>query len=145
MIYDLVRTLHYVAIFALIGAIVIENMAIKPIITKEDVTNLARVGAVAGLSAVLTLALGLVLWFGVGKPAAFYSSNPLFHGKLGLFALLLLFAAYPAIFFVAQRNVASETIEVPKLVRIFLKCELLIVFVIPFLAFLMARGIGLPS
>lgn len=145
MIYSLLRTLHFISIFGLVGAIVIENIAIKPTITKEDIVNLARVDAVAGISAILTLGFGLALWFGAGKPAAFYSSNPIFHGKLGLFALLVLFAAYPALFFFKQRNTESNSISVPKLVRVFLKIELLLVFVIPVLAFLMARGIGLPN
>jgi putative membrane protein len=145
MIYSLLRTLHLIAIFALVGAIVIENIAIKPSITKEDIINLARVHAAAGISAILTLGFGLALWFGVGKPAEFYTNNPVFHGKLGLFALLVLFAAYPANFFFKQRSTQSDTIDVPKSVRVFLKIELLIVFIISLLAFLMARGIGLPS
>jgi len=145
MIYSLLRTLHFIAIFALVGAIVIENIAIKPTITKEDIINLARVDAAAGISAILTLGFGLALWFGVGKPAEFYTSNPIFHGKLGLFALLVLFAAYPAIFFFKQRSTQADTIDVPKLLRVFLKIELLIVFIIALLAFLMARGIGLPG
>lgn len=145
MIYSLLRTLHFISIFALVGAIVIENMAIKPTITKEDIVNLARIDAVAGASAIFTLGFGLVLWFGVGKPAEFYSSNPIFHGKLGLFVLLVLFAAYPANFFFKQRNTELEAIEVPKLVRAFLKIELFLVIIIPLLALLMARGIGLPN
>jgi putative membrane protein len=145
MIYSLLRTLHFITIFGLIGAIVVENIAIKSTITKEDIINLAKIDAVAGASAILTLGFGLVLWFGVGKPAEFYSSNPVFHGKLGLFSLLVLFAVYPAIFFFKQRNTDSDFIDVPKLVRVFLKIELLLVFIIALLAFLMARGIGLPN
>ncbi|MFT4672022.1 MAG: putative membrane protein [Pseudohongiellaceae bacterium] len=145
MIYSLLGTLHLIAIFALVGAIVIENIATKPTITKEDIINLARVDAAAGISAILTLGFGLALWFGVGKPAEFYTSNPIFHGKLGLFALLVVFGAYPANFFFKQRSTQADTIDVPKSVRVFLKIELLIVFIIPLLAFLMARGIGLPS
>lgn len=145
MLYTLIRTLHLFGIVALIGAIVIENIAIKPIINKEDAFNLARIDKIAGLSAILTLCLGVVLWLGVGKPASFYSSNPIFHGKLGLFGLLLVFAITPALFFIKHSRTESDAIAVPKLVRWMLKCELVIVILIPLFAFLMARGVGLPN
>lgn len=145
MIYSLFRTLHFLSLFVLIGAIVIENMAIKPRINREDAANLARIDGIAGLSALLTLGFGLTLWFLVGKPSAFYSTNPIFHAKLGLFAGLLLLASYPALFFFKNRRSEANEIPVPLLVRRLLKCELLIALIIPFLAFLMARGIGLPG
>lgn len=145
MIYTLLRTLHLIAILALIGAIAIENLAIKPVINREDALNLARVDKVAGLGALLTLCLGLALWFGVGKPAEFYSSNPVFHGKIGLFGALIIMAIYPALFFLKHAHTESAEIAVPKLVRWLLKCELVIVLLIPLLAFLMARGVGLPG
>ena len=46
MLYTLIRTLHFVAIFVLAGALVIENMALNPTINGEDDRNLANVDAV---------------------------------------------------------------------------------------------------
>ncbi|MFK7863083.1 MAG: DUF2214 family protein [Pseudohongiellaceae bacterium] len=143
MLYTLLRTLHLFGIVALIGAIVIENIGIKPIINREDAVNLAKVDKIAGLSAVITLFLGLVLWFAVGKPASFYTDNPVFHGKVGLFGLLCVMAVFPALFFLKHANTTSDAISVPKLLRWILKCELFVIFTIPIFAFLMARGIGL--
>lgn len=145
MIYSLLRTLHLIAMLALIGAIVIENIAIKPVINKEDAINLARVDKVAGVGALLTLCLGLALWFGVGKPAEFYSGNPVFHGKIGLFGMLLAMAIYPALFFLKHAHTEADAIAVPKPIRWLLKCELAVALLIPLLAFLMARGVGLPG
>ncbi|MDE0982542.1 MAG: DUF2214 family protein, partial [Gammaproteobacteria bacterium] len=92
MYYELVRLLHFAAIFAFAGALVIENMAIKPQITGEDARNLVKVDAVCGISALFVLTFGLTLWLWVGKPSEFYSSNPIFHAKLGLFTLMVLCA-----------------------------------------------------
>lgn len=145
MSYVLFRYLHLFAVIVLAGGIVIENMAIKPEINSEDARNLARIDAICGLSSVLIVIFGLTLWFAVGKPAEFYSPNPLFHAKLGLFLLLLLVAAWPALFFFRNRKFSGETLPVPRAVRTCLKLEIALLVIIPLLATLMARGIGLPS
>lgn len=145
MLYTLIRTLHFAAIFVLAGALVIENMALKPTINGEDARNLATVDALYGAGAALTLLFGLILWLWVGKPSEFYSLNPVFHFKLGLFFLLALLSIYPTIFFLRNRKSTADVIEVPRLIAILTKLELGILFIIPLLAFLMARGIGLST
>lgn len=142
MLYSLFRLLHFAALILFAGALVIENMAIKPSISGEDARNLARVDRACGLGALLSLVFGLVLWFWVGKPAEFYSANPVFHAKLGLFFLLLALAIYPALFFYRHRQVSQDGIAVPRAIRLLLRLELVLMLVIPVLAFLMARGIG---
>ena len=143
MAYSLIRLLHLGMLLILAGAVVIENIATKPVISNEDARNLATVDRVAGISAVLTLALGLILWLAVGKPPEFYSDNPLFHAKVGAFFLLITLASYPAVFFFKHRSSAAEEIAVPKTVLLLLKAELLLLLVIPVMAYLMARGVGL--
>lgn len=145
MTYVLLRYLHLLAVLALAGGIIIENMAIKPQIDSEDARNLARVDAFCGLSVLLLTGIGLILWLAVGKPADFYSGNPLFHAKLGLFGLLLATAAYPALFFFRNRRYDGDSLPVPGGVRLCLKLEVGLLLVIPILATLMARGIGIPS
>lgn len=142
MLYSLFRLLHFGALILFAGALIIENMAIKPSISGEDARNLARVDRACGLGALLTLVFGLVLWFWVGKPAVFYSQNPVFHAKLGLFALLLALAVYPALFFHHHRHAEHDDIAAPKAIRVLLRLELVLMLIIPLLAFLMARGIG---
>ena len=145
MYYELFRLLHFAAIFSLAGAVVIENMAIKPHISGEDARNLAKVDAVAGVSAVLVLIMGLSLWLWVGKPAAFYSANPVFQLKLGLFVLMLVLAIPTAMFFRRHRNSDAATIEVPRALRLAFKFQIVLLVIIPLLALLMARGIGLSA
>ena len=61
MLDILIRYLHLVAVLVLAVTLIIENMAIAPQITKEDVRNLIKVDAAYGLSAVVVLACGLLL------------------------------------------------------------------------------------
>ena len=145
MYYELVRLLHFAAIFTFAGALVIENMAIKPQITGEDARNLVKVDAVCGISALFVLTFGLTLWLWVGKPSEFYSSNPIFHAKLGLFTLMVLCAIAPAIFFNKHSKSEEEVIEVSLLLRVLLKFQLVLLVLIPVLALLMARGTGISS
>lgn len=143
MSYLLFRYLHFIAIFVFAGALVIENMAIKPIISGEDARNLAKVDAFYGASAALVAVFGLVLWFGVGKPSAFYSMNSIFHIKLALFVSIALLSIYPTVFFIKNRKSVAESIVVPTPLRALLRVQLVILCILPVLAFLMARGIGL--
>lgn len=143
MIYELVRLLHFLAIFALGGALVIENMAIKPLITGEDARNLAKVDLVYGLSAAFVLVFGVVLWVGVGKPSEFYSSNPVFHAKIGLFFLMAICSIAPTLFFFKHRQSGADAIIVPSSIVLLLKFQLVLLVIIPVLALLMARGIGI--
>lgn len=141
--YLLFRYLHFIAIIGLAGALIIENMAISRRITLEDARNLAKVDAVLGISAAGVLVFGLILWFGVGKPAGFYNSNPVFHAKMALFIGVALLSIYPTVFFLKARKHKSENIDVPGPVIWLLRIELIVLAIIPVLAVLMARGVGI--
>lgn len=145
MIYVLFRYLHLIAVLVLVGGILIENAAIKKVINQEDARNLARVDAACGMSVVVILCLGLVLWFVVGKPPEFYTPNPVFQAKLILFIGLVALAIKPALFFIKHRSTELEEIAVPTSVRLCLRAEIAVVVIMPVLAWLMARGVGLPS
>jgi putative membrane protein len=145
MAYVFLRIVHLVAIAALAGCLIIENIAVGAQLSAEDRSNLLKVDRVYGLSAAATLLAGLALWFGVGKPAEFYSSNPLFHAKLGLFTLAALISLLPTLFFWRARKSTDELVPVPRPVRWSLRVQLIILPTLPILAWLMARGVGLPA
>lgn len=138
----LIRYLHLFAVVVLAGTLIIENIAIGKEISREDLRNLLKVDAVYGLSAGLVAILGISLWLWVGKPSAFYTTNPVFHAKLALFVAVGLLSIYPTIFFLRQRKSQAKTIMVPTGVIRTLRIELVLLAFIPILAFLMARGIG---
>jgi putative membrane protein len=143
MAYILFRYLHFIAIIGFAGALIVENSAISRTITSEDSRNLAKVDAVYGVSAILVLLFGLVLWLWVGKPSEFYSQNPLFLVKLGLFIVVGLLSISPTVFLFKHRKSEASSIAVPTLVIWSMRAELIVLLLIPILAILMARGIGL--
>jgi putative membrane protein len=99
---------------------------------------------VYGIAALTLLTAGLTLWLGsFGKPAEFYTKNWLFHTKITLFAVIGILSIYPTVFFIKNRKGNPvEKIKIPKSVFWMLRFELLLLFIIPLLAVLMAHGIG---
>ncbi|NBQ72063.1 MAG: DUF2214 family protein [Gammaproteobacteria bacterium] len=115
MAYVLFRSLHLIAAVVFAGALIIKNLA-------------------TGRTA---------LWFWTGKPATFYSENPVFQIKIALFLALTGCLVYAAIFFNRHRKTQAAEISVPTTIRLSLRCAMLCLTLIPFLAWAMARGLGL--
>ena len=142
-LYVFFRFIHFVAIFGVAAAVIIENIAVKPSISKEDAINLAKISLIDNVSLLLTLMAGYTLWFWVGKPSEFYTENPVFLAKLIIFSIILVFGFFPFNFFKRNKNSIQESLLVPPttIFCVRLRGPLLIVAVM--LAFLTARGIGL--
>lgn len=139
------RYMHFISIFGIVGALVSEHLLLKKTMTRAEIGRLARIDAVYGLAALTLLSAGLTLWLGgFGKPTEFYSGNWIFHTKTSLFLAIGLLSIYPTIFFTRNRKGdVKELVTVPGSVFWMLRIELLLLFIIPFLAGLMAKGIGL--
>ena len=140
----ILRYVHFISIFAIVGSLVSEHLLLKKTLTRGELARLARIDAVYGLAAVTLLIAGLTLWLGeVGKPAVYYSKNWIFHTKLTLFTAIGLLSIYPTIFFIKHRKgKADELVSIPARIFWMIRIELLLLFIIPLLAGLMAKGIG---
>jgi putative membrane protein len=138
------RYVHFVSIFAIVSSLVSEHLLLRKQLKRADITRLSRIDAVYGIAALTLLGAGLTLWLGgVAKPSIFYSKNWIFHTKISMFLLVGLLSIYPTTFFLKNRKGNQEEIvSVPKIVFWMLRFELLILFVIPLLAGLMAKGVG---
>ncbi len=111
--------------------------------TPTELDRLSKIDAVYGLAAVTLLGVGLTLWLGgIGKPSIYYTRNWIFILKISLFTTIGLLSIYPTIFFLKNRGSKKEKIEIPPAIFWMLRFELLILFIIPLLAGLMARGVG---
>jgi putative membrane protein len=141
----LLRYIHFISIFAIVGTLVSEQLLLKKEMTRSEISKLAKIDAVYGMAVVALLIAGLTLWLGsYGKPAVYYTRNWVFHIKLTLFLAIGLLSIYPTVFFIKQRKgKPDETINVPASVFLMLRLELLLLVIIPFLAGLMSKGIGL--
>jgi putative membrane protein len=141
----LLRYIHFISIFAIVGSLVSEHLLLKKELTRSELYRLSRIDAVYGVAALTLLGAGLTLWLGgFGKPTIFYSKNWIFHAKVTCFVIIGLLSIYPTIFFIKNRKGnAEEIVQIPKSIFWMLRFELLLLFIIPFLAGLMAKGIGL--
>lgn len=141
----LVRYLHFICLLALASSIFGQFLLLRPRprLRRSEVVRLARLDQIYAAAVIGVLATGLLQWFLVGKGAAFYSHNPVFHTKLGLFGLIGIVSIYPTLFFAKQRkgNEADELAVSPWLIWS-VRIELLLLLAMPLLATLMARGIG---
>lgn len=140
----ILRYIHFISIFAIVGSLVSEHLLLKKELTRAEVGRLSKIDAVYGIAAITLLAAGLTLWFGsVGKPSIVYSKNWIFHTKITLFITIGLLSIYPTVFFIKNRKGnPEEFVLIPKSVFWMLRIELLLLFIIPLLAGLMARGVG---
>jgi putative membrane protein len=140
----ILRYFHFISIFAIVGSLVSEHLLLKKELTRAEIGRIARIDAVYGIAALTLLCAGLTLWFsGVGKPAIYYSKNWIFHLKITCFATIALLSIYPTIFFIKNsKGNPAEIVAIPKVIFWLMRFELLLLFVIPLLAGLMAKGIG---
>ena len=140
----ILRYLHFISIFAIVGALVSEHLLLKKELTRKEIKRISTIDGLYGIAALILLGVGLTLWLGgYGKPAEFYSKNFIFHSKVTLFAILGILSIYPTIFFLKQgKGEAEELVSIPKSIFILLRVELLILVLLPLLAGLMAKGLG---
>jgi putative membrane protein len=140
----LLRYIHFISIFTIVGTLASEHLLLKPQLTRGEIGRLARIDAIYGIAALTLLAAGLTMWLGgVTKPAVYYSKNWIFHLKITCFALIGILSIYPTMFFTKNRKGDSlELVSVPEAVVWMLRFELTLLVIIPLLAGLMSRGVG---
>lgn len=138
-----VRMLHFLGIFTLVSAIVCQHLLIKKEMDINSFKKLAIIDGIYGLGATITLIAGLMLWFSVGKPAAFYTGNFIFHIKLSVFVLIGLMSIAPTYFFLRNRKSTKNIVILPRYIIIIIRIELGLLVIMPCLAALIGQGIGL--
>ena len=140
----LLRYIHFICIFLITGTLITEYVLLKKIMTRSEISRLAKIDAVYGIAAITLITAGLTLWLGgFGKPAVYYNKNWIFHTKLTLFLIVGLLSIRPTGFFIKQRKGnPEETVTVPASILWLLKLELLLLAIIPLLAGFMSRGVG---
>ncbi|WP_263140719.1 DUF2214 family protein [Pseudomonas sp. RIT-PI-AD] len=149
MAQALAAYLHYLSIFILFALLTLEHRLFRLPLDLDRARDLARVDIAYGASAALVLASGVarLLWF--AKGSTYYLHNLLFHAKAGLFLLVLLVSLLPTLTFLGWRRElrAGRLPEVSarrgRRVIAAIRLELLLLMLMPLLATLMARGLGI--
>jgi putative membrane protein len=145
MAESLFRTLHLLGVMGTAAGLLIIVFGASQVVSKDDASGIFKVYLMTGVAILITLIAGLSLWLYVGKPAAFFSGNPVFHAKLGLFIILLTVLAYPFRYFAKVSSATggmSGPITIPLGVQRLQKAAIPLLLVMPVLAYLMARGVG---
>ena len=139
----LVRAIHFISIFLVIASVFAELLIVQPKLKRAQILFLSKIDGLYGISSILVLGAGFLLWFVVGKSPEFYAGNHIFYTKIGLFSVVGLLSLYPTIFFFKNRKGdPEEEITIPKNIKTVIIIEFCILLIIPFLASAMAAGIG---
>jgi len=139
----LVRYAHFLGIIVFASLLVAEHILVKDRLSVQDLKRVLIIDAAYGTSALVVLITGLALWFWLGKPAEFYSGNPVFHAKFGAFILIGIVSIYPTCFYLKSRKMTDDFVQVPRAVVNAIRLETLLLALIPLLAVFMAKGYGL--
>lgn len=148
MAHAIAAYLHYLSIFLLFALLTLEHQLFRQPITLERARSLFRIDIVFGMVAGLVLVTGAARTFWFGKGFDYYLHNNAFHAKVSLFVLVALLSIYPTVTFLGWRTriKAGEAPQVSartaRWVTLVIRTELLGLSIIPLLAALMARGIG---
>jgi len=142
---------HYLSFMVCFGALVLERRLIRADPNRADATLMVITDVVYGIAALglLLSGIGRVLHFGQGS--AFYTENPLFWWKVGVYLAVGGLSLYPTITYILWA-IPLRKGELPKVsealaqrLRWILNIELVGFATIPLMATLMARGVGLPG
>jgi len=146
-----VAYVHYLSFMVCFGALVLERRLIRADPSREDATLMVITDVVYGLAALALLVSGIlrVLYFGQGSE--FYTENPLFWWKVGLYLGVGVLSLYPTITYllwvIPLRKGELPQVSEALATRLgwILNIELVGFALVPLLATLMARGVGLPA
>tara|TARA_Y100001968_G_C19276007_1_gene676768 strand:- start:490 stop:972 length:483 start_codon:yes stop_codon:yes gene_type:complete len=144
-----VAYLHYLSFMFCFGALIFERTCLKPDLRTKEAISMVIADIVYGLAGIVLLISGIYRVMKFGQGAEFYTQNPIFWAKILIFGLVGSLSLYPTITYILWA-IALIKGELPNVnsnlilrLRLIINIELIGFISIPFLATLMARGIGL--
>jgi putative membrane protein len=143
----LVAYLHYLAVILTAGFLTAEMAVCRPGLGADQVRLLPRLDVVFFVSALAALATGLLRLFFYAKGVGFYLPNPFFIAKMAFYVAIALISIKPTMAFIRWRKrlVGSGALPAPEEIagaRRLIHVELALLALMPWMAVLMARGIG---
>lgn len=141
--------LHFVSLGLLYAFLVAELVAYRPRLSLAEAKTVAFLDLGYGLAALSAAATGFLRAFYFAKGWDFYSRNPLFWTKVGIFLAVAFLSLPPTFHFLSWRE-AFKAGHAPEIdpgvhrrMRGFIVAEILLLPLIPLFAVLMARGVGM--
>ena len=146
-----VAYVHYLSFMVCFGALVLERRLIKANPAKGEATLMVITDVVYGIAALAVLLSGILRVLHYGQGSDFYTTNPLFWWKVGVYLAVGALSLYPTVTYILWA-IPLRKGELPQVsealagrLRWVLNIELAGFATIPLLAALMARGVGLPA
>ena len=139
---------HFVAVFALAAALVLELALISESLTVETAKRIRRADRVVGIMALLVLVFGFLRVIYFEKGSAYYFGNTFFQIKLGLFFVAALISLIPTLQFMRwshelKQGIAPDlTSASVKRLKSIIHWQLVLIGGIMLCASLMAKGFG---
>ena len=140
----LTRYIHFIGIIIVFGMVLAELVLIQDKLKRSVIKRIFILDGIYGAFSLIVVGAGLYLWLGIGKPAEFYTANPLMHAKVGLFIIEGILSIWPTVFYFKNRKGEhDQMIAVPAYIKRIIQVELGLLVLIPLLATFMAQGVGL--
>ena len=144
-----VAYIHYLSFMVCFGALIYERISLKPNPNKKEATSMVVADIIYGIAGVALLLSGIFRVIKFGQGSEFYTQNPIFWTKIIIFALVGSLSLYPTVTYVlwaiplSKGSLPEVTENLVSRLRLIINIELVGFASIPFLATLMARGVGL--
>jgi putative membrane protein len=140
---------HYVSFMFCFAALAVERRLIKTDPNRNETISMVITDVIYGIAGIALLASGIlrVLYFGQGTE--FYTHNPLFWVKIGVFIFVGTLSLYPTVTYIlwsiplTKGELPDVGLKLVNRLKIILNIELVGFALIPIFATLMARGVGL--
>ena len=139
---------HHLAAFIVLAMLAAEWALLRPTLTRGDPDRLRRIDAAYGIAAAGVVTFGVVHLFLGATPGDFFTANPIFWAKMGVFGAIGLLSIGPTRTYQRWTRASTEdaawappAAEFASTRRTLL-IELALFPLIPACAALMARGIG---
>jgi len=141
--------LHYISFILVGAALFTELLLVKSQVSKANLARIVKADGVYGIFSIVLVTTGLIRVYYFGKGSDYYFSNWIFNLKFSLFILVGLLSILPTVQFLKlnkkfKQEPKETQINIPNYskIRISVILEFFILLLIPFLAILMANGVG---
>ena len=144
-----VAYIHYLSFMVCFGALIFERINLKTDPNKKEAISMLVADIIYGIAGIALLISGIYRVIKFGQGSDFYTQNPIFWTKIIIFALVGSLSLYPTITYVlwaiplSKGELPEVSSNLVKRLKLIINIELVGFLSIPFLATLMARGIGL--
>ena len=144
-----VAYIHYLSFMLCFGALLFERISLKVDPNRQEAISMVIADIIYGIAGIALLVSGIYRVIKFGQGSEFYTENPIFWIKIIVFALVGSLSLYPTITYVlwaiplSKGTLPIVTENLVSRLRLIINIELVGFASIPFLATLMARGVGL--